>query len=102
MERFKGFGGSGNGRKGLKLLITRHSLCSEGLNLIVLGTQGRVSDGDQVNLPASHPDRSWGISNQKMTKLLANGVAPFALFIGENCNNFERFCYCLIGHFTIF
>jgi hypothetical protein len=31
----------------------------EGLNLIVLGTQGRFSDGDHVNVPANHTDRSW-------------------------------------------
>ena len=41
------------------------------------------------------------LGNQEMPKLLANGVASFAFFIGKNCDNFERFCYCLIGHSTI-
>ncbi|MGO9445060.1 MAG: hypothetical protein ACLPXB_09820 [Thiobacillaceae bacterium] len=75
----------------------------EGLNLIVLGTQGRVSDGDHVEpyLPAILIDPE-ALANQEMTRLLANGVASFALFIGVNCDNFERFCSCLIGHSTIF
>jgi hypothetical protein len=40
-----------------------------GLNLIVVGTQGRFSDGDHVNVPASHPDRSWGIGEQERTNI---------------------------------
>ena len=43
--------------------ISRPQVClllrlPEGLNLIVVGTQGRFSDGDHVNVPGSHPDRS--------------------------------------------
>jgi hypothetical protein len=42
------------------------------------------------------------LPNQEMPKLLANGVALFAFFIDENCDNRERFCYCLTGHSTLF
>jgi hypothetical protein len=51
MERFKGSGASGNGCKGRKLVITRHSLRPDALRMLHRGTQGRLSDGDHVTCP---------------------------------------------------
>jgi hypothetical protein len=65
MEGFKGFGGSGNGRKGVKDVRTRLDICSDGLNLIVVGTQGAFLEADPV---ATHPGPLWRIGESATSK----------------------------------